>query len=254
MTTRLSRSVAGAVAAFVTLSAAACGGDPNIDLPSGNDSTVVVTVTRGAEGQNQNQGQIDQSIIGGGSAAPSQIPGCNTDMDLGDTRFGVFGWTKKVLISQNGGATIRDNRAYHLKIAENQFDACQPLRWITLQGANGSLAQVAGTGVSVAQAVVFFLGDQLVMDPMPVEVHTVESVTRNGPDTLTVQYGVSTRTTAEGVTEHYTVQYAAQDGRLVEKSSTFPKDKHDQYMKLDFAAGPVPQDFERTPLGNAHTR
>ena len=244
------RLIAGSAAALIVLTASACGGDPNIDLPAADDSTVVVTVTRGSEGQ----GQIDPSIIGGGAAAPSQVPGCNKDMDLADTRFGPFGWTKKVLISQNGGATVRDDQAFHLEIVENQFDACQPLSWITLDGANGSLSQVAGTGASTAQAVVFFLGDQLVTEPMPVEVHTVESVTRTAPDAVTVQVGEATGSTAEGVTAHYTIEYAVEGGRLVERSSTFPKGSYDGHMKLDFDAGPVPQDIERTPLGNAHTR
>lgn len=246
MTTLHRRVAAGTATVVLALSATACSGDPNIDVPD--------TTRSSAANTDSSQGQIDPSVVGGGSPATTPVPNCNADMDVAETRFEMFARTKKVLISQNGGAKMSDGRAYHFKVAENQFDACQPLSWITLNGANGDIAQMTGTGAAAAQAVVFFLGDQLVTHPMPVEVHTVESVTRTAPDAVTMQVGVATRSTAEGVTEHYTVDYVAKDGALVEKSSTFPKDKYDQYMKLDFDAGPVPMDAPPTRLGNAHTK
>ena len=55
---------------------------------------VVVIVTQVGEaqlGRRRNRGQIDPSIIGGGAATQFQVPGDDTDIDLADTRFALFG-------------------------------------------------------------------------------------------------------------------------------------------------------------------
>lgn len=98
----------------------------------------------------------------------------------------------------------------------NNFDPCLPLSWAVLHGSNGDAERgPAGTGSSIADVVVFFHYDELITDPAPSEIRSIEDVTRLGDTTVQVIHGHAGRSTAEGVTEIYVVDHAWRDGRLV---------------------------------------
>ncbi|MDO5668376.1 MAG: LppP/LprE family lipoprotein [Corynebacterium sp.] len=95
------------------------------------------------------------------------------------------------------------------------FDPCLPLSWAVIGGANGDERGPAGTGASVAAVVVFFHYDQLITDPVPSEITSIEDSSRIDDNTVQVLHGHAGRTTAEGVTEVFVVDHTWRDGRLV---------------------------------------
>lgn len=99
---------------------------------------------------------------------------------------------------------------------ESNFDPCLPLSWAVLHGSNGDAERgPAGTGASIADVVVFFHYDELITDPAPSEIRSIEDVTRLDDTSVQVIHGHAGRSTAEGVTETFVVDHVWRDGRLV---------------------------------------
>lgn len=94
---------------------------------------------------------------------------------------------------------------------ENRYDPCAPVSWIIFRGALGDPNGPAGTGASVTNGIAFYIDGE--PDGEMRLFGRVESVSANG---TTVQYswGERTRSTAEGITGHYSVTLDASGGSI----------------------------------------
>lgn len=96
---------------------------------------------------------------------------------------------------------------------ENHYDPCAPVSWIIFRGGLGSTDGPAYTGASVTDGIAFYIHGEPVQD---MTLFTrIEDVTANPDGTVDFTWGERTRSTAEGITAHYTVTLQPRDGAMV---------------------------------------
>lgn len=212
---------------------------------SGETGTVTVVETVTA----QPGAEVPASENGGGDAAPGTASAggdcADADLDLTETSLGMA-------FAQEMMATDTRDFWFHNRVSDNQFDPCLPLSWITLHGALGDSGGPAGTGSSVGDAVVFFHFDEVITDPLPPVVESVESTRRIDDGTIEIVYGWQGGTTAGGVTETLTVEHTFAGGEFTTNGpdgADFVA-KHESHVRLDVAAAPLGSDVGMRPLGN----
>ena len=172
-----------------------------------------------------------------------------TDTDLSETDFGVHAAIGRV-------KTTTPDTVFHFSVSENMFDACRDLSWIVLDGMNGDMARPAGTGASSNQVLVLFRQGELVIDPLPFEITTVDDVRRVDSGTLEVSFGDDLGATSAGVTETYDVTFSTggkddeDGGTSVSVDDTALPDV--SFTRLDLLADPVATFAALNPMGNAH--
>lgn len=96
---------------------------------------------------------------------------------------------------------------YHFQVKEDGYDPCRELSYVAVEGSNGDAAGSAGTGASINDALVLFHYGDVINNPAPFQMKTVEQVTRQSDSELQVTYGHAGGATAEGVTETYTLNF-----------------------------------------------
>lgn len=141
-------------------------------------------------------------------------PACSTDVYASD--FGPMLERGIVQLGQLGEQNWQVEPVpewfYHFQIKEDGYDACQPLSYVSLAGSNGDAERSAGTGSSIADTIVFFHYGELITNPAPFEMKTVENVSRISGSELQVDFGHAGGATAEGVTEYYTLNFFYNEG------------------------------------------
>ncbi|MGP6175650.1 hypothetical protein [Corynebacterium sp. A21] len=154
----------------------------------------------------------------------------NPHTDLINTGFGQYMALKRIPVTHD------DETFYNFQIRENHFDPCAELSYIVLEGSLGSIDNTGGTGSSLGDVVVFFQGDQLITDPLPFMMRSVESVEQTDTHTLHVIHGHASRTTAEGVTETFLSTHTIQNGTFNSDISGLPPEVQNNPTRIDVAA------------------
>lgn len=221
------RTLRAAAVAVVTVSLAAvgCAGSPAPDprreappAPTPVEETVTQTATPSTaapvEPPASRAGNEGAPAVSTPPAAPkSETPptgeACVTDVQASE--FGPAVRAGRVPRGELGVQPWQvqplEGFYYHFQIKEDGYDSCLPLSYVSLAGSNGDAAGSAGIGAAIADAVVFFTYGDLITQPAPFEMKTVERVTRLGPSELEVLYGHAGGATAEGVTEYYPLRF-----------------------------------------------
>lgn len=96
---------------------------------------------------------------------------------------------------------------------ENHYDPCAPISWIIFRGGLGDAERPAHTGASMTDGVAFYVHGEPV-DDMTLFTR-VESVTTNPDGAVEFIWGERTRSTAEGITAHFTATIEPRDGSMV---------------------------------------
>lgn len=134
---------------------------------------------------------------------------CSTDVTNSD--FGPASSRGVVQLGELGAqpweVTPLEDWFYHFQIKEDGYDSCRELSYVAVEGSNGDAAGSAGTGASINDALVLFHYGEVISNPAPFQMKTVEQVTRQSDSELQVTYGHAGGATAEGVTETYTLNF-----------------------------------------------
>lgn len=96
---------------------------------------------------------------------------------------------------------------------ENHYDPCAPISWIIFRGGLGNADHPAQTGASMTNGIAFYVNGEPI-DEMTLFT-SVEDVTANSDGTVDFTWGERTRSTAEGITAHYTATIEPREGTMV---------------------------------------
>lgn len=102
---------------------------------------------------------------------------------------------------------------YWIADIDNHYDPCAKLSWIVFRGSLGDERGPAGTAASINDGVAFYVngtpdGEMRIFT-------SVDGISQTGDDTVTLSWGERTRSTAEGITAHYSVTLKAESGSVV---------------------------------------
>lgn len=109
----------------------------------------------------------------------------------------------------HGGAPGRmpaqdwDDYNFWIGDIDNHYDPCAPISWIIFRGGLGDANHAAQTGASMTNGIAFYVNGEPV-DEMTLFT-SVEDVSVNSDGTVDFTWGERTRSTAEGITAHYSV-------------------------------------------------
>lgn len=154
----------------------------------------------------------------------------NRHTDLINTGFGQYMTLKRIPV------TYDEETFFNFQIRENHFDPCAELSHLILEGSIGDIDDAGGTGSSIGDVVVFFQGDQLVTNPLPFMMRSVESVEQTDSHTLHVIHGYAGGATAEDVTETFLSTHTVRDGVFSSDVSGLPQDVQNNPTLIDVAA------------------
>lgn len=125
-----------------------------------------------------------------GAEQPEYDPNLpNCELQPWETDFAPFAANSRApVLPPEGAEPTEEPPQFYFTITENQFDACADLSWITLTGSTTDPDDPAPDPAArdSSSAVVFFHRNQLITDPLPVQVAANPYV----------QYGETTKTTA----------------------------------------------------------
>ena len=102
---------------------------------------------------------------------------------------------------------------YWIEDVDNDYDACAALSWIVFRGSLGDERGPAGTGASITDGVAFYVNGA--PDGEMRTFTSVEGLSKTSEDTVTLSWGERTRSTAEGITAHYSVTLKADSGSVI---------------------------------------
>ena len=109
-------------------------------------------------------------------------------------------------------ADSQSDMNYWIEDIENHYDPCAPISWITFRGSLGDGARPAGTGASISDGLALYVDGQPAGD---MRLFTaVESIELLSDGQLRLSWGERGEATAAGITDHYTVDLAAQGGAV----------------------------------------
>ena len=126
-----------------------------------------------------------------------------------------------------------DDNNFWIGDIENHYDPCAPISWIIFRGGLGDAERPAHTGASMTDGIAFYVHGEPV-DDMTLFTR-VESVTTNPDGAVEFIWGERTRSTAEGITAHFTATIEPRDGSMVPVSgngSEFSARWNDQKAKF----------------------
>ena len=106
-----------------------------------------------------------------------------------------------------------DDNNFWIGDIENHYDPCAPLSWIIFRGGLGDAEHPAQTGASMTDGIAFYVHGEPV-DDMTLFTR-VESVTTTPDGAVEFIWGERTRSTAEGITAHFTATIEPRDGSMV---------------------------------------
>jgi len=102
-----------------------------------------------------------------------------------------------------GSVESEDDMVFTFQVKEDHFHTCRPLSYVVISGSLESADGSGGTGGSLGEMVILFDHGEMIAQPAPFHMKTVESTTQTSDETVEVVYGHAGGATAEGVTEHY---------------------------------------------------
>ncbi|WP_080793403.1 LppP/LprE family lipoprotein [Corynebacterium pacaense] len=186
------------------------GGSSDGDVPP----TLTVTETRGGSDGRGTPSPTLSDTSEPGTAPTNPSATCNNNP--ADSAFGRFLEQGRIPLGTLGagpGDVIAEPDDYiYFQIKDNGYDSCADLSYVVIEGSNGSGQGPAGTGSSMAEAVVLFHNGELITNPAPFEMREVTAVSRSGDGDIDVVFGHAGGATAEGVTEHYRFTFFYDDG------------------------------------------
>lgn len=186
----------------------------------------------------------------GGVGSP---PGCDPELDLAETAFGPYSALNQIPVTPpegeaGEGGFWREFPSFQINHIDNHFDPCAELSWIVLSGATDQ--DPAGTE---STALLLFHRDQLLRDPLPIQVSPDLSVARVSGAEITISYE-SLAAGAAHQAEPHTATLQWEDDTLTRDDLSFRRDYARQLNELDLDQ-PVPRHENPVlPLGNAHHR
>lgn len=199
----------------------------------------------------------DSATTAPANADPATATGAPDDgceLDLASTAFGPYTALNQIPTIAAEGAEHNEQfwsgyPMFQFTIEDNQFDPCAELSWIRLSGttlADGSEARDA------SGAVVFFHRDQLLTDPLPVQVAANPEVQRLADDQLEVTFG-HYAAPGEAVTQELrSIQLTWEDDQLTLDAAAWYADYSATRTRLDLGSPPPGSDAPVLPLGNVH--
>lgn len=135
--------------------------------------------------------------------------------------------------------TFDENTFFSFTLSDNRFDPCAELSWAVLDGNLTDREGLGGTGGSIGATTVFFHQDQLITEPLPFLMKTVEEVERVADNQLRVTHGYAGGATAEGVTETMATTHIWENDTLRSDLSELPPEVREQPTLIDVAADPL---------------
>lgn len=231
------RVTVSALGVLAALTLAACGGGAPAPAPD-NETTPPVTSAEAG-------------------TAPAARAGC--DLDLASTAFGPYTALNQIpTINADDGNEDefwRGYPMYRFSIAENHFDPCTDLSWIRLSGttrddiATADLEHASG----VSNAVVLFHRDELLTDPLPVEVAANLDVERLAENELELTFGHHAPPGEAVTQELQTLHLAWEDDAVQIDRGQWYADYVTSRTQLDLNSPPPGTDAPVLPLGNVRT-
>lgn len=220
------RSIIVTVCAIAALALSACGS--STDSPVSTEpvtATVTGTITETATAS---------STTSNANPSPT-VPtseSCISD-DLSASNFGHYLDQSRIplgTLGQSPDSVEPASGYFYFQLGENGYNSCSELSYVVLNGSNGDDTGPAGTGSSIADSLVLFHHGEVITNPAPFEMKAVESVERISDSQLEVVFGHAGRSTAEGVTEHYTFNFIYTDQGLTGEGEL--PDSVDGHMRL----------------------
>lgn len=203
--------------------------DSSLDTRSPAEETATVTATEEAPGAVPEPATTitpEETLV---DTPPAQ---CTTNPMASD--FAPFLEQSRIPAGELGDTPDSVNPVadvfYHFQIGENGYDSCAELSYVVLNGSNGNAAGSAGTGSSIADAVVLFHQGEMITNPAPFEMKTVEEVSRISDAEIKVHYGHAGGATAAGVTEEHTFSFSY-GGEGLTGAGSLPENI-DQHLRL----------------------
>lgn len=135
--------------------------------------------------------------------------------------------------------TFDEDTFFSFTLSDNRFDPCAELSWAVLDGNLTDREGLGGTGGSIGATTVFFHHDQLITEPLPFLMKTVEEVERVADNQLRVTHGHAGGATAEGVTDTMATTHTWADDALHSDLSELPPEVRDHPTLIDVAAEPL---------------
>lgn len=213
-------------------------GDPAIDdSPSGTEPNPTGPTPPATTAAESRTAAADPAAE---AAAPQADACARTDTELINTAFGAHTATSRIPVADD------PDTFFNFEIAESHFDPCAELSWIVLSGSLEDQTGQGGTDTSPGEAVVFFHGDELITDPLPVMMDSVESVERTAADEVAVTYGRAAESTAGGVAETLPSTHTWAGGALDSDLSEVSAATGDNLTRIDVAAAPLTPAAETT--------
>ncbi len=201
------------------LTLAACAGtDPGSDAgPSGSTVTTTVTpapVTVTQASTSRAPGGIVTTTVT--APAPSSTPTppppeeCVTDVRRSDFQPWIeAGRIPLGTLGEHNWEVEPADGFYHFRIKDSGYDSCRTLSWVSLTGTNGDETR---TGSVTAETMVFFHYGELITNPAPFEMTSVEDVRRTSDFSIRVIYGHAGGATAGGGLEQYLMNFYYDNG------------------------------------------
>lgn len=218
---------------------AATGGaaDTNAGTAAAGTETAAPAATNSPEATAAAPTAVETSAEGvdpGTTPQPELSETCaNTGTELINTAFGPHTALNRIPVAGDPGTF------YSFTISDNQFNPCADLSWIVLDGSLGNADGAGGTGASIGETVVFFHGNQLITDPLPFMMRSVESVQRLDSGGIRILHGHLGGATAEGVTETFPTTHTWTGTALDSDLSALPAPMPDNLTRIDVAAPPM---------------
>lgn len=202
----LCRSIIVAVGGIAALALSACG--DSSDSPVSTEP-VTETITETATAS---------SVASNANPIPT-VPTSETCIseDIYSSNFGHYLDQSRIPLGTLGdspGSVDPASGYFYFQLGQNGYNSCSELSYAVLNGSNGDDTGPAGTGSSIADALVLFHHGELITNPAPFEMKTVESVERISDSQLEVEFGHAGRSTAEGVTDYFTFNFFVDNGVL----------------------------------------
>lgn len=186
------------------------------------------------------------------TATPAPDAGC--ELDLASTAFGPYTALNQIPTIAAEGTEPNDQfwagyPLYQFTIEDNQFDPCAELSWVQLSGTTFS---DGSEPADASDAVVFFHRDQLLTDPLPVQVAANLRVERLAENQLEVTFGHYAAPGQAVTQELRSIELTWDNDEPVLDDAAWYTEYSAAHTRLDLTSPPPGSDAPVLPLGNAH--
>lgn len=195
----------------------------------------------------------ERATPAGGPEGEVDPPGCDPELDLAETAFGPYSALDQIPATPPAGETgqggfWREFPSFQITHIDNHFDPCAELSWIVLTGATDQ--DPAGTE---SAALLLFHRDQLLRDPLPIQVSPDLAVERIAGAEIRISY----ESLAPGVPPldaPHSATLRWEDGSLTRDDLAFRREYARHLNELDLNQPARRGENPVLPLGNVHHR